>query len=159
MNWKILLRLAAVLLALFMIWTLSGCRDVPTEPKELVDQALVSLKPELTIASTSDGGYIMGMVVDGGGVFESNAMCALRSIRSVRFDVYALSNVCVASMETENINASGVMNGLTGEISLTMTTYVHYRPAFVLPSQAYAKMTVVGTNGIAITTSPLPERK
>jgi hypothetical protein len=159
MNWKLFLRLAAILVALFVIWTLSGCSDVPTEPVERVDPALVALKPQLTIATTSDGGYIMGMVVGGGGTFESNTMGALRSIRSVRFDVYALSNVCVASVESENIDASGVMNGQTGEISLTMTTYVHYKPTAALPVQAYARMTVVGANGVASITADLPERK
>jgi hypothetical protein len=159
MNLKFLLRLAAILMALFVIWTLTGCQDVPTEPVELVDPGLVALKSELTIASTSDGGYIMGMVVGGGGTVESNTMSALRSIRSVRFDVYVLSNVRVASMETRNIDASGVMNGQTGEISLTMTAHVQYKPSVALPERGYARMTIVGTNGVASTRADLPARK
>jgi hypothetical protein len=164
MNRSKILGIAGVAAVLFGALALRSCMSEPspvgpgiTSIGPNIDSELDRLGPQLTITPESDSSYTLGMTVGAGGSPDAPAMRALRSINAVEFTVYSPDRKLISTQRTESISPSGVSNQQTGEASTIMHASVSYRPPSQLPAGAYAFMTVIGTNGVALRSATFPD--
>lgn len=125
-------------------------------PTDSLDEALDQIDPQFTISTNEPGDYYFAMLTGGGGKPEDTRMGTLRSIQTVTFEVFGPDGVLIGSRTTDDIVSSGVMNGETGEASLTLMANVEWSaPSEVAPG-SYAVMTIRTSNGRIARRLPLP---
>src|SRR5690349_6024936 len=89
-----------------------------------LDQALDRIDPQFNVSGDAPGSYTFAMLTGGGGKPEDKRMETLRSMQTVTFEVFGPDGKLLGSRSTDNIISSGVMNGQTGEASLTLMASV-----------------------------------
>jgi hypothetical protein len=157
------------IVALLMLVVLAGCTGtknsaggdgtasgkISVSPDSL-DRELERIDPQFTVSSNGPGSYSFMMVTGGGGRPEEKRMETLRGIQSVTFQVFSPDNRLIGTASTDDIVSRGVMNGQTGEASLTLTASVQWSaPSLVTPG-SYVVMTVHTSKGMIARRQPLP---
>jgi hypothetical protein len=128
---------------------------VPVPPDSL-DQALDQIDPKFNVSSDAPDQYYFAMLTGGGGKPEDKRMETLRGIQSVTFEVFGPDNTLIGTATTDDIVSSGVMNGQTGEASLTLTASVEWSAPSTMAPGSYAVMTIHTRNGRIARRHPLP---
>jgi hypothetical protein len=121
-----------------------------------LDEALDRIDPKFNVSSDAPDQFYFAMLTGGGGKPEDKRMETLRGIQSVTFEVFGPDNKLVGSTTTDDIISSGVMNGETGEASLTLTASVEWSAPSALAPGSYAVMTIHSRGGKIARRHPLP---
>jgi hypothetical protein len=125
--------------------TASTSSSVTSEQSIPFDKSLELINPDLLIAHSASTGYTLSFEGYASGDANSPQMQALRSLRSVTFDVHEASGGIVASQTTEEIPTSGIRDQFSNGASLTATAGVNW--AGPVSSGSYVVMTVRSDKG------------
>ena len=91
-----------------------------------IDASLETIRPDLLIAKQSTGVYSLAFEGYASGQIGEPDMEALRSLRSVTFEVHAADGLLLATRSTEEIVTSGIKDELTGASSLTASAGIDW---------------------------------
>lgn len=120
---------------------------------DIIDPELEDLDPIFTVTQVGEK-YVLAVQASASGLSGSPAMTALRSIRSITFQIYSNDDDLADELTTEEFTTSGVMNAESGESSLTGSASVTWEgnPG----PDAYAIMIAHTPHGYVTRRTPFP---
>jgi hypothetical protein len=132
-----------------------GPRPIDLPHPETVDPAIELTSPQFRIRTRRPGYYRFLLVASAGGTSTSPGVVALRSLKSVTFQVYGRGGLLLDSRMTTEIPTSGIMNARTHEVSLIATAGVDWNGVPEIGS--YVVMTLRSDRGVFVRQESFPE--